>query len=130
MADLAVELGIPVQFIVAGINSTSTMENCLQARNSLRGLGRVAIVTQSSQADRLKYCASKAMPDIAFSIITARGEEDQAIIAEEQKLLRQSHILYGWARGPRTLRLADKLGTLAGRLMGLNPAAKYAAAAQ
>lgn len=129
MNELAGELGVPAMFRSEGIESTSTMDNMLKARQRFAGVSRLAIVTQLSQAGRLLYCGSKALPGIELSIIEAPGEENPEILQDEARLLKQSRILYGWARGPRTLALADRLGTIAGNLAGLKPAGKYASAA-
>jgi hypothetical protein len=65
------------------------------------------------------------MPERKAVIIEAAGEDDPAIIADERRLLRLSHIVYGWALGPRSLHVADRVGLLAGRLVGMRPAARY-----
>jgi hypothetical protein len=127
MRELALSLGLPGAYADEGLDSTTTMDNVLKARRLFLGVGNLAIVTQLSQADRFLYCASKALPHTNVTIIEAPGEDDPAIIAEEQRLLAQSRLLYGWARGPRLLHVADVLGTVAGRVAGLRPADKYGA---
>lgn len=127
MRTYAINLGMAAGHCVEGIESTTTMANCLQARRHFAGVGRLAIVAQVSQADRLLYCAGRVLPDVALSIIEAPGEDDPAIIEDEQRLLHQSRLLYGWARGSRTLELADRFGMLLGRLAGVRPGERYGA---
>jgi hypothetical protein len=121
----AVRIGLPEEFGVAGIESTSTMSNMLRARSQFLSVDQLAIVTQQSQADRLFYCAGKVFPDTELSIIEAPGEENEAIYANEAKLLKQSRLLYGWAWGQRTLQFADMAGTLLANIAGWNPAAEF-----
>ncbi len=128
MRNLALQIGMPEEYAAEGIESTTTMSNCLDARRFFKNAGSIAIVTQLSQADRLLYCAKKVYPGTKLTIIEAPGEEDPAVVATEQRLLRQSKVVYGWAKGPAMLRIADRLGTLAGNLVGLRPAAEYGAA--
>lgn len=130
MQDLAVELGVPRKMTTAGIWSRTTMENCLHARESFLGVASLLITTQLSQADRLLYCAGKALPGTQLSILPVAGEEDPAIMAEEERLLRQSKILYSWARSPRSLYIADRIGVTAGRMIGFRPGAKYSTATE
>jgi len=125
---LGVSQGIDESVATEGIQSRTTMENCLHARESFLGVSRLAIVSQLSQADRFLLCARKVFPDTEVSIIEAPGETDPGIVSDEQRLLKQSRILYGWAWNPRTLYIADRAGVLAGRLAGLRPAAKYSTA--
>jgi uncharacterized SAM-binding protein YcdF (DUF218 family) len=125
MRDLATDLGMPEKIAAEGIESTTTMTNVLNSRNFFGNVGSLAIVTQLSQADRFNYFAKRVYPDAEVEIIEAPGEDDPEIIADEQRLLRQSRILYGWAWSPRTLRLADTLGVFAGNLVNLQPGAKY-----
>jgi hypothetical protein len=125
MYDLAADLGVPEQFRVAGIESRTTMENCLNARQVFSGVGQLAIVTQLSQAARLIYCAGRALPERYVYIIEAPGEDNPKILEDEERLFAQSRILYGWAYSPRTLRIADRIGVLAGRLSGVRPGREY-----
>lgn len=127
MYDMAADLGVPEKFRSKGIESTTTMSNWLDVKDKYGCVGRLAVVTQMTQAARHQYCAQKVLPGTSLMFIKAPGETDPAIEADEERLLKQSHILYGWARGPRMLRVADRMGIVAGRLAGVRPADKYTA---
>lgn len=123
----AIAAGVSAAKSVEGVESTTTMSNCLHSRHHFAGVGRLAIVTQVSQADRLLFCAGKAFPGTELSIIEASGEDDVAIIADERRLLAQSRLLYGWANSPRALAVADQLGVWLGKLAGARPGQNYGA---
>lgn len=134
MRDLGTELGIPENRTVAGIESTSTLDNCLKQWKTFRNAGSLAIVTQLAQADRLLLCAEKVWPGKDVTIVEAPGEEDPEIIETEQDILQKSRMLYGLAKGPaiiriNELRILDKASMVLGRLSGMRPGAEYGAAA-
>jgi hypothetical protein len=116
MLKLASESSIPGHYLHKSIGSTTTLEVVLRPFEEgyfrdINPSNPLGIVTQETQWDRLAWFARKIfdLSPRAIQLIQARGEENPAIRADEQKLLKMTKILYGSANSPRGLRRAEHI---------------------